>query len=161
MESENADEYITLIYDTLKQKNVDCLNDKELRKFSKRCLNGCGIYIKSVDTQDNEGLLAMKVDFLLLKLDNSIVKKIEKDKTVRIKQLLTTSLYDTNNQLKLEQEEILSKMTNVNANSCNLYTCPRCKKKEHTYREVMTRALDEPRSVKCVCLVCGYKFNVG
>lgn len=161
MESENRKEYIDHIYTTLQEKKITCLTDRELKKFAKRCLNGCDKYLQSINETDNEGLLGMKIDFLLLKLDNIIIQKIVKDETLRIKQILSTTLYETNDDLKIKQEELLSKTTNVSANSCSLYTCPRCKARDHTYREVMTRALDEPRSVKCVCQVCGFKFNVG
>lgn len=149
------------IYVGLKTKKIESLTDGELRLFSKRCLRSCELYIRDVcDSHENcnEGVLMTKIHFLLLKLDDSIVRKIVKDKTLRIKTVLMTPIYDINDELKIEREDILNKVTSVDSNSCNLYTCPRCKKSEHTMREVMTRAIDEPRTVKCTCLVCGAHF---
>ena len=154
------DPFVDLIFNELMKRDLD-MTEKELRRFSKRCLNGCRIYIKSNDIIDEDDhILNLKVNYLLMKLDKKLIEKITMDDTIRVKDVLNTTIYETHPELKVEREELMSKVVDSNSYSCSLYTCPRCKKKEHTYREIQTRALDEPKSVKCLCLVCGQKFGI-
>ena len=128
--------------------------------YHKRCFRSCRNYIRDNDINDpNHLILLTKINFLIYKLDIEQISNIL-EKRYRVKDVINSTTYQTNINLKREHESILSKSV-VDTNACNLYTCPRCKKREHTYREVMTRALDEPRSVKCICLICGYRFGVG
>ena len=78
----------------------------------------------------------------MLKLDKNIINLIVVEKTIRIKDLLYKDIYETNDTLKQEQEILLSKVVDNNNYSCSLYRCPRCKAREHTYREVQTRSID-------------------
>lgn len=154
------EEYIELVRDSLNELDTD-LSDKELRKLSKRCVKACQIYIKDnyIDDNDNN-ILNLKLNYLILKLDKNIINLIVVEKTIRIKDLLYKNIYETNDTLKQEQDILLSKVVDNNNYSCNLYKCPRCKARKHTYREVQTRSIDEPKSVKCICLVCGMKFSI-
>ncbi|AMN84804.1 transcription factor S-II-related protein [Faustovirus] len=42
---------------------------------------------------------------------------------------------------------------------CKAYVCPKCKKNETTYREVQTRAADEPGTFFIECVGCGYSWK--
>ena len=127
-------------------------------QFYKRCIRSCKRYLRSKNIDDKYDLLLnSKINYLILKLDNEQLKNIF-TKRYRIKDVIITTIYNTNPILNEMQTEINSKCL-TNSSSCNIYICPKCGKREHTYKEVMTRALDEPKTVKCECLVCGYKFR--
>jgi len=148
---ENTAEYIQSLTET----------DK-FNEFCKRCLRACKIYIKEneIDDPDNT-ILTMKLDFLLQKIDIEVLYNIIIEKTVRVKNIINSDIYDINKKLKREKNDLMSKIVDVSANSCSLYKCLRCGAKKHTYKEVVARSLDEPVIVKCECLVCGMKFNKG
>ena len=138
------------------------IESNDFEKFCKRCLRACKFYIRDNDISDpNSLILITKIDFLLIKMNLEMVYGIIYKNKYRVKDVLNKNVYEVNNELKKEREELLNKIVDSNVNSCSLYRCKRCGKKEHTYREVIARSLDEPPIVKCVCLVCGYKFNVG
>jgi len=42
--------------------------------------------------------------------------------------------------------------------SSQLFKCPNCRARNCTYREVQTRALDEPATIYCSCQQCGQDF---
>ncbi len=47
----------------------------------------------------------------------------------------------------------------VEARASSLYACPRCRKRNHTYRLVQVGAADEASSFFCTCLECGENFE--
>ena len=154
------DYLIPSIINRLKQKKI-ILNPQDMVLFAKRSIRACVYYMIKNSMDIENYLLEMKIDFLLQKFNVDMVNKILLDGTIRIKDLLETSIYDIDEKLIKQKESLMNKAIDANAYSCNLYVCPRCKNREHTYREIMTRSIDEPKSVKCICLVCGFKFVVG
>ena len=154
------DPLVEFIFEELKEKDTD-LTEKELKKFSKRCLKGCKIYIKNNNINDEEDhILNLKINFLILKLDKKIINKIINNENVRIKDVLNAHIYETHLELKTQRDSLMGKIVDINSYSCNLYQCPRCKAREHSYKEIQTRCLDEPKTIKCICLVCGMKFGI-
>jgi DNA-directed RNA polymerase subunit M/transcription elongation factor TFIIS len=47
----------------------------------------------------------------------------------------------------------------INEKTSQLYRCPSCRTRNCTYREVQTRALDEPATIFCTCKNCGTEFT--
>ena len=58
-------------------------------------------------------------------------------------------LADLNKRLSQKVEKTVSR----------LYTCPRCKKKRCSWREVQMRSCDEPATIRCRCLECDHEFS--
>jgi len=46
----------------------------------------------------------------------------------------------------------------VEEKTSSLFPCPRCRKKRHTYRQVQIGAGDEPSTIMCTCLECGFNY---
>jgi DNA-directed RNA polymerase subunit M/transcription elongation factor TFIIS len=136
-------------------------NEKKSKKLTTRCLKACTNYIICNNINDpNDYILSLKIDYLIHKLNTETITKILKDE-MRVKDLLYDNIFELDAGLRNHKEFLSSKIAPLNTNSCNFYNCPRCKAKDHTYKEIVTRASDEPRSVKCVCLICNFKFSVG
>lgn len=136
-------------------------NEKKSKKLTTRCIKACHNYITCNYINDpNQYILSLKLDYLYHKLNKETITKILNDE-IRVKNLLSDSIFELDAGLKNHKEFLLSKIAPSNANSCNFYTCPRCKARDHTYREVQTRCIDEPRSIKCVCNCCNLKYSVG
>ncbi|WRY69414.1 pI243L [African swine fever virus] len=60
--------------------------------------------------------------------------------------------------LKEKTEITLRSQQKVAEKTSQLYKCPNCKQRMCTYREVQTRALDEPSTIFCTCKKCGHEF---
>lgn len=136
-------------------------NDSEAQKLSRRAIRACNNYIKCNSIQDPYGfILSSRIDNLCNKLNRDTITKIINNE-LRMKDLILTDIYDIDESLKNMKIHLTNKLAPANASSCNLYRCPRCKAKDHTYREVQKRAIDEPSSIKCVCNVCGMRFCIG
>lgn len=100
------------------------------------------------DYSDNTFVISQKLDRIFMKLDKESLKEIQKNKE-HIKILL--DIQETAHNLRIiEREE---------SEVCSMFECPRCKARKHTYREIQTRSIDEPRSVKCSCLDCSFKWD--
>ena len=146
--------FIEKIQETIPEK-------RPAKLLAKRCIKGAENYIISNGITDNNNcVLSMKLDYLYKKLTPEIIMQLQDEKT-RVKTLLSTDIYEIDSSLKNYREFLNSKVAPVNANSCSFYTCPRCKSRDHTYKEVQYRSIDEPRMVKCVCNVCTYRYSVG
>lgn len=142
------------------EKILKTIPEKEAKYLTKRCIKAVKYNISSNTIQDpNDQILSLKLDFLYKKLTPAIIHKLN-DNELRVKTLLSMDIYDIDNDLKIYKEFLNSKVIRDDSSKCSIYTCPRCKAKEHTYREIVTRSIDEPRSVKCTCLVCGFKFGI-
>jgi DNA-directed RNA polymerase subunit M/transcription elongation factor TFIIS len=136
-------------------------NEKKSKKLTTRCIKACTNYITCNNISDpNDYTLSLKLDYLYHKLNDDTIAKILNDE-MRVKDLLYNDIFALDADLKNHKEFLSSKIAPSNANSCNFYTCPRCKAKDHTYREIVCRSIDEPRCVKCVCNVCNLKYSVG
>jgi DNA-directed RNA polymerase subunit M/transcription elongation factor TFIIS len=53
--------------------------------------------------------------------------------------------------LRLEQK--------VKERISRLFKCPRCRERNHTYRQVQIGASDEPATIMCTCKTCGENFE--
>ena len=145
----------------LKAKNFN-IDEKELKALTKRLMKATTYYLESNDIADPDQLIQeSKMDFLLIKIDDVLLQKILYQKTVRIKDLLNATVYEINKELKMRHQELLSKIVATDSFSCNIYRCKRCKQRNHTMREFQSRSIDEPKSVKCNCLSCGYSWIIG
>ncbi len=57
-----------------------------------------------------------------------------------------------------DENELRSTQKIIEKSSC-MFTCPACKKSEITYREVITRCLDEATTFYCTCVLCKHEFQ--
>lgn len=65
------------------------------------------------------------------------------------------------NATKVEKLEIeIRSQQHVQEKWSDLFSCPKCKKRQCTYAEKQKRSLDEPATILCRC-VCGHKFIGG
>lgn len=53
----------------------------------------------------------------------------------------------------------LRKQQKVKKRVTEMWTCPGCKARKSTYREVQDRSPDEPPSIYCKCMVCHMRFK--
>ena len=53
----------------------------------------------------------------------------------------------------------LRKQQKVKKRVTEMWTCPGCKARKSTYREVQDRSADEPPSIYCKCMVCHMRFK--
>jgi transcription elongation factor S-II len=142
------------------EKIIETIPEKEAKYLTKRCIKAVRYNISSNNIQDpDDNILSLKLDFLYKKLTPEIIEQLNNNE-LRVKNLLSMDIYDIDKDLKSYKEFLSSKVVQDNTTKCSIYTCPRCKAKEHTYREIQTRSIDEPKSVKCTCLICGFKFGV-
>ena len=126
------------IYEKLVELN---LTKDEANELSKNIIKILSEY------SDNTFIISSKLDKIIRDLDKESLKKIQKDKEyIRV-------LLDIKEGIEgiriIEEDETV----------CDLYECPRCGSKKHTYKEVQQRAIDEPTNVKCECKVCGMKWD--
>lgn len=157
MDNEDIYDYI---YQRLIEKNLN-RTENELKTLTKRLIKATNYYIESNDYVDEDGMIRLlKLDFLLLKLNIAVVHKLLDQKTIRVKGILSTTLYEINDDLKQQYQSRINKMDSTDSYSCSIYKCKRCGEKKHSMKEFMSRALDEPRSIKNICLVCGYSWIV-
>lgn len=60
----------------------------------------------------------------------------------------------------LERKEIEERqLQKVTARSSAIFRCPKCGKRDHTYRQIQMRSADEPATIMCTCNVCGNNFE--
>mgnify|MGYP006073715187 FL=1 len=136
--SSNDDEPI---YVRLIELNLD---KKEARELAKDIIDVTSEY------SDNPFVVATKMDKVIRKLDKKSIIDIKKNKE-HIKLLLEISEDGTENIRIMEEPE--------GATSCDLYECPRCGARKHTYKEIQARSIDEPTNLKLTCLICGLKWD--
>jgi transcription elongation factor S-II len=63
---------------------------------------------------------------------------------------------------ELEETRIMKQIATLERSataSTDLFKCPKCGKRECTYREVQTRSADEPMTAFVLCLVCGNRWK--
>jgi DNA-directed RNA polymerase subunit M/transcription elongation factor TFIIS len=146
--------FTTKIRETITEK-------RDAKLLAKRCMKSAQNYISSNGINDpNNYVLSVKLDYLLRKLTPTNITKIHNEE-MRVKELLNTDMYEIDTDLQNYRDSLTSKIAPVNANSCSIYTCPRCKARDHTYKEIQARSIDEPKIVKCLCNVCNFRFNCG
>lgn len=101
------------------------------------------------DYSENTFVVSQKLDRIFMKLDKESLKEIQKNKE-HIKVLL--DIQETAHSLRVIERGEESEV-------CSMFECPKCKAKKHTYREIVTRSIDEPVSIKCQCKSCGFKWD--
>jgi DNA-directed RNA polymerase subunit M/transcription elongation factor TFIIS len=61
---------------------------------------------------------------------------------------------------KKERDEIMHRQNQkVEEKTSSLFACPRCHKRNHTYRQVQIGAGDEPSTFMCTCKECGENYQ--
>jgi DNA-directed RNA polymerase subunit M/transcription elongation factor TFIIS len=120
------------------------LNKKEAEELAKDIIDIASEY------SENPFVVATKMDKVIRKLDKKSLAEIQKDKE-HIKVLLEISSDGTEEIRVIEEQE--------EATSCDLYECPRCGGRKHTYKEIQARSIDEPSNIKCLCQICGMKYD--
>lgn len=137
-------------YNTFGGNNEDPVHQKltelNLTKDEAEMLSKDIIKIIS-EYSDNPFIISSKLDKIIQRLDKKSIENIRKNKEY-IKIML-----DINDNI----DDI--RIVEVEEEVCDLYSCPRCSAKKHTYKEVQQRAIDEPTNVKCQCKVCGFKWD--
>lgn len=129
------------IYSKLIELN---LNNEDARKLTKDIIGIVSEYT------DNPFVVATKLDKVIRKLDKNSLSKIKNNKK-HIKVLLEIPDEGIEDIRIMEEPE--------GATSCDLFECPRCSARKHTYKEVQARSIDEPSNIKCVCQVCNMKWD--
>ena len=118
-------------------------------------------HIKNNEIADpHKCIFSTKLDGLVSKLNEETVVAIESGE-MRVKDLLLKDIYEVDPNLRELSRYYHDRLTDTTTSSCRIYTCPRCKKSDHTYTTVQRRALDEPSTVVCHCNVCGFRFSIG
>lgn len=145
--------------DLLCDKLVTITDEETATKLARRGVRACRSYLKSIDApEDNINIFSTRLYGLSTKLNQDTVKQILDDK-LRFKDLINADIYSVTEDLKNTRIHLTNKLAPVDANSCSIYRCPRCKERKHTYKEIQRRCLDEPANVVCTCLVCSFKFS--
>ena len=142
------------------------INGISFSKFCKRCLKSCVLHhglnwndIEDFSEKDYLKLITT-VDMLCLKLNIEIIHNLIKNPNDRVSSIINEDIFNIIPSLKSEYEEI-NKNTKHDITYHSFYTCPRCKAKKYTTKEVIARSIDEPAVIKCHCQECGMIFNKG
>lgn len=139
LESRNEVEAFFPVYEKLKELD---LSDKEAKETAIKIIESV------LEYSDNPFIISTKMDILISRLNKDMVKTLKNDKRKIMSLMGIGDEYDKIRTPK-DKESV----------ACDLYECPRCKGRKHTYKEVQQRAIDEPTNVKCICLICGMKWD--
>lgn len=61
---------------------------------------------------------------------------------------------------KAERDEVMRRLNQkVDEKTSSLFACPRCHKRNHTYRQVQIGSGDEPSTFMCTCKECGQNYE--
>ncbi len=139
--------------DEILAKYKQYLPQKEAESFTRRSIRSIDKYIESLYNNNNDYIIATKVYALIDKINEDIIQEINNGSR-RIKDLLETPICLINKDLIAYRKDLENKVTNEVAVSLNLFKCKYCGAKDHSYREVQTRSIDEPKTVFCTCNIC-------
>ncbi len=144
--------------DEILAKYRQYLPQKEAESFTRRSIRSIDKYIESLyNNNNNDYIIATKVYALIDKINEDIIQEINDGR--RIKDLLETPICLINKDLISYKKDLDNKVTKEVGISLKIFTCKYCKSKDHSYREVQTRSIDEPKTIFCTCNVCSRSWT--
>ena len=148
--AEYKDEILAKYRQFLPQTEAENLTRRSIRSITK--------YIESLhNNTNNEYIIATKAYALIEKINKDVIQEINDGR--RIKDLLETPLCLIDKELINYRRDLDNKVTKEVEVSLKIFTCKYCGAKDHTYKEVQTRSIDEPKTIFCTCNQCGRTFT--
>lgn len=107
---------------------------------------------------DNPIVAGAKLLFVKDKLTPDVIDRYNNG-SLTVGEICNLSVYEYDHVEKARRVRALNTVAHSVEKGLNMYTCPACKKKNHTMNEKQKRALDEAVTIQCVCLECGKRWN--
>lgn len=175
----------SLIYSVLlKDPRFDSPGDKKRREYSlsiekgcynaviTRCIESADSYLRQWNSPMFISIYSARIGFISsnLDIDGSVIQNINDGNWALNK--LADGSWDPENLGSMSEAELCPHANRevrdkinirigqkIDEKTSSFFACPRCRKRNHTYRQVQIGAGDEPSTFMCTCKECGENYE--